>query len=290
MEALGAEIKIENGYIHAKCDQLIGCDMRLEFPSVGATENIMMAAVYAKGITTINNCAMEPEIDDLANFLTHNGVRVEGIGTASLKIHGASEVLNSNARPYEIIGDRIEAATYIIAGLMTKSQITVSGFNPVHLTDVLNILKSMGANFELGECSVTVLKSSKLFASKIETRPYPGFPTDVQAQMMALMGMCDGESKISELIFENRFMHVPELQRMGYLIEVDGKTAIIKESKITCAPVMCTDLRASAALLLAALVANGETHVARVYHIDRGYENIEKKLKCLGADIKRVKA
>lgn len=289
MEALGAKIEIENGYIHASCNGLIGNEVVLSFPSVGATENIMMAAVYAKGVSTIKNCAKEPEIDDLANFLIANGVRIDGVGTSELTIYGSDEVITGGPIEYTIIGDRIEAATYIIAGLMTNSKIEVNGFNPDHLQDVLNKLKIMGAKFECHDNGIRIFESGKLKAINIQTQPYPGFPTDVQAQMMALMGLCEGESVVEELIFENRFMHVPELKRMGYQIKVDGKKATIKSARINSAPVMCTDLRASAALLLAALIPETETQVLRVYHIDRGYESIETKLAGLGVDIKRTK-
>jgi UDP-N-acetylglucosamine 1-carboxyvinyltransferase len=289
MEALGAKIEIENGYIHASCEKLVGAPIVLAFPSVGATENIMMAAVYAQGKTVLKNCAKEPEIDDLANFLIANGVKIEGVGTSELTIYGQEDIITGQRVEYNIIGDRIEAATYIIAALMTKSEVSVTGFNPTHLKDVLDKLHIMGAKFELMADGVKVFESPKLKAINIQTQPYPGFPTDVQAQMMALMGLCSGESVVEELIFENRFMHVPELQRMGYDIKVDGKKAYIKNAQITSAPVMCTDLRASAALLLAALIPKTQTQVLRVYHIDRGYESIETKLASIGANIKRVK-
>jgi len=292
MEELGAKIEIDKGYINATCDELIGASIHLSFPSVGATENIMMAAAFAKGETIIENAACEPEIDDLANFMNACGFEVSGAGTSTIKIQGKklSEFKSENTINYEVIGDRIEAATYIIAGLMTDSNITVSNFNPQHLKDVLKVLKSMGAKFEIDKRSVEVYPSGKLQGAKVETQPYPGFPTDVQAQLMALMGVSNGYSIISEKIFENRFMHVPELVRMGMDIELDGHYAFIHGvDQISAAPVMCTDLRASAALVLSALVISGETIVNRIYHLDRGYENLELKLKALGANIERVK-
>lgn len=292
MEKLGAKIEIEKGYINASCEKLVGAPIHLSFPSVGATENIMMAAAFAEGETTIENAACEPEIADLQDFMNALGFDVSGAGTSTIKIKGKSieSFSSSSIVSYEVIGDRIEAATYIIAGLMTNSNITVSNFNPDHLKDVLKTLKEMGAKFEVNNRSVEVFPSGKLQGAKIETQPYPGFPTDVQAQLMALMGVSSGYSIISEKIFENRFMHVPELVRMGMDIELDGHYAFIHGvDSLSAAPVMCTDLRASAALVLSALVVSGETIVNRIYHLDRGYENLELKLKSLGANIERAR-
>jgi UDP-N-acetylglucosamine 1-carboxyvinyltransferase len=291
MEKLGAQIEIKKGYIHAKTNGLIGAKILLPFPSVGATENLMMAAAMAQGETIIDNAAREPEIEDLGNFLNALGFKVSGHGSSTIKIEGVPfDKLVVNNISYEIIGDRIEAATYIISALMLDSEVKVTNINPDHLDFVLNTLEEMGGKLSKEENSIIVYPSGKLKGIRIETAPYPGFPTDVQAQLMALMGVCEGDSLISENIFENRFMHVPELIRMGYDIEIDGKTASIKgTADLTGAPVMCTDLRASAALVLAALAANGESEINRIYHLDRGYENLCKKFQSLGANIKRVK-
>ncbi|WP_408097578.1 UDP-N-acetylglucosamine 1-carboxyvinyltransferase [Peredibacter sp. HCB2-198] len=291
MEKLGAEIQIENGYIKAKCDKLKGATVTLPFPSVGATENIMMAAVLAEGETIIENAAMEPEIDDLADFLIAQGVKIEGAGTSRITIHGMDiKKLKAPAKPYRVIGDRIEAATFIIAGIMSGGDVRVEGFNPKHLTNVLDTLTKMGANLELGNDFVHVKKSSRLKGAIIDTAPYPGFPTDVQAQMMALMSVVDGNSVVTETIFENRFMHVPEMARMGTKVTIKGNSATIEGvESLSAAPVMCTDLRASAALILCALVAQGQSEIQRVYHLDRGYEKIDEKLTQLGAKIERVK-
>lgn len=292
MEKLGAEIQIENGYIKAKCKKLKGATITLPFPSVGATENLMMAAVLAEGETVIENAAMEPEIDDLADFLIAQGVKIEGAGTSRIVIQGMDiSALKPNPKPYRVIGDRIEAATFIIAAIMSGGDVKVEGFNPKHLSFVLEILTNkMKAKIEIGPDYVHVKKSDRLRGAVIETAPYPGFPTDVQAQMMALMSVVDGNSFVTETIFENRFMHVPEMARMGTNITLKGNIAIIEGvESLSAAPVMCTDLRASAALILCALVANGTSEIQRVYHLDRGYEKIDEKLTKLGAKIKRVK-
>lgn len=291
MEKLGAEIQIENGYIKAKCKKLIGTTITLPFPSVGATENLMMAAVLAEGETVIENAAMEPEIDDLADFLVAHGVKVDGAGTSRITIHGTTtDKLKPAPKNYRVIGDRIEAATYIIAGVMTGGDVKVEGYNPKHLGYVLDTLTKMGAKLESGADYTRVLPGARLRGGVIETQPYPGFPTDVQAQMMALMSIVDGNSVITETIFENRFMHVPEMIRMGANVTLKGNLAIVEGvEKLSGAPVMCTDLRASAALILCALVAGGSTEIQRVYHLDRGYERIDEKLTQLGANIRRVK-
>lgn len=291
MEKLGAKIEIENGYIKASADKLVGTTITLPFPSVGATENLMMAAVLAEGNTIIENAAMEPEIDDLADFLIAQGVRIEGPGTSRITIHGMDiKALKPNPKPYRVIGDRIEAATFIIAAIMTRGEVKVQGFNPKHLTYVLETLTKMGAKLETGKDYVMVRPSERLKGMAIETAPYPGFPTDVQAQMMALMSVVDGNSIVSETIFENRFMHVPEMSRMGTNVTLKGNSALVEGVEtLSGAPVMCTDLRASAALVLCSLVAYGESEIQRVYHLDRGYEKIDEKLTKLGANIKRVK-
>jgi UDP-N-acetylglucosamine 1-carboxyvinyltransferase len=290
MEKLGAEINIENGYIKAKCKKLIGATITLPFPSVGATENLMMAGALAEGNTIIENAAMEPEIDDLADFLMEQGIKVEGAGTSRITIHGVDiKDLKPSLKSYRVIGDRIEAATFIIAAIMSGGDVRVEGFNPKHLDYVLETLTKMGANLEIGQNNVHVKKSEKLKGLALETAPYPGFPTDVQAQMMALMSVVEGNSIITESIFENRFMHVPEMGRMGARIMLKGNSAIIEGvDSLSGAPVMCTDLRASAALVLCALVAHGKSEIQRVYHLDRGYEKIDEKLSGLGAKIKRL--
>ncbi len=285
-EKLGANINLEGGYVEAHTEGLKGSHLKLSFPSVGATENLMMGAILAEGVTTIDNVALEPEIDDLAHFLNKMGGKIEGIGTSTLTITGVKELKECE---YEAIGDRIEGLTYIMAGLITGSSITVAGVNPKHIGKTLTLLKEMGAEFDIDGDQITT-HTNKLKSVNIETSPFPGFPTDAQAQLMALTTQVEGESKISEKIFENRFMHVPELRRLGARITLQGNVASIKgPSKLKGAPIMCTDLRASAALVLAALASQGKTEIHRVYHLDRGYEKLEDKLKSLGANIERVK-
>jgi UDP-N-acetylglucosamine 1-carboxyvinyltransferase len=283
---LGAKIDLEGGYVSAETDGLRGVPVVLSFPSVGATENLLMGAVFAEGQTIIENAALEPEIEDLGNFLIKMGAKIEGLGTSRLVINGIKESELKEVE-YEAIGDRIEAATYIMASLATQSELTVEGFQTEHLEAVLTTLSDMGANLEKGANYVKVYPS-KLKAINVETSPYPGFPTDAQAQLMALTSQVEGVSIITENIFENRFMHVPELRRLGANIELKQKTAIIKgKSSLKAAPIMCTDLRASAALVLAALSTEGRTKIQRIYHLDRGYEDLASKLGHLGATIKR---
>jgi UDP-N-acetylglucosamine 1-carboxyvinyltransferase len=285
LEKMGAKITLEGGYVEAETDGLKGADIVLAFPSVGATENIMMAATLADGTTTIENAAKEPEVEDLANFLNSMGAKVSGIGTSRLVIEGVKEL---NGTEYCAIGDRIEAATYIMAGLATRSDLRIEGIVPDHLEYVTNYLREIGAELEVGEDFIRVLPSD-LRAATVDTAPYPGFPTDGQAQLMALTTQIEGSSVITENIFENRFMHVPELKRLGADIELKGKSAIIHgRSELIAAPVMCTDLRASAALIIAALTAKGTTEISRVYHLDRGYDQLDEKLAKLGVDIRRV--
>lgn len=291
LEKMGAKINIENGYIHAECTRLIGTKIPLSFPSVGATENLMLAAVYADGETIIENAAREPEIVDLANFLIAGGVKVEGAGTSRIHVQGVKPNHGYEfKKPYRPIGDRIEAATFIIAGLMNNGHVNVTGFEPWTLESVLETLEKMGAKLKRHDTGVEVLPSGRLKGAVIETAPFPGFPTDVQAQMMALMCLCEGNSIITEHIFENRYMHVPELIRMGCQISLKGNVAVIEGvEQLSAAPVMCTDLRASATLVLAALEAKGTSEIQRIYHLDRGYENLESKFQGLGANIERVK-
>jgi UDP-N-acetylglucosamine 1-carboxyvinyltransferase len=286
LEKMGAVISLEGGYVEAKTQGLKGANLVLSFPSVGATENLLMAAVFAEGETVIENAALEPEIVDLGQFLISMGAKISGLGTSKIHIQGVSRLRETT---YEAIGDRIEALTYIMAALITSSPVTVTGFDPTHLDAVLNGLKDMGADLLIGPDFVEV-KPSELRAVQIETTPFPGFPTDAQAQLMALATQARGSTIITEKIFENRFMHVPELQRLGAQITLKGNTAIVEgKSRLKGAPVMCTDLRASAALVLAGLSAHGETRIDRVYHLDRGYEKMEEKLSQLGAKIRRIK-
>lgn len=291
LEKMGAKIHIEQGYILAECDRLQGGVITLSFPSVGATENLMMAAVYAEGETVIENAAREPEIVDLADFLKHFGVKVEGAGTSRITIQGVPrDAKLAGQKSYRPIGDRIEAATFIIASLMTDGHVDVQGFAPWTLEVVLETLEKMGAKLRRHEQGVEVFPSGRLKGTVIETAPFPGFPTDVQAQMMALMCLCEGNSVITEQIFENRYMHVPELIRMGCKVTLKGNAAVIEGvDGLTGAPVMCTDLRASATLVLAALAAQGTSEIQRIYHLDRGYENLESKLRGLGGRIERIK-
>ncbi len=294
LKKMGAKIQLRGGYVYARCEQLQGAKIILPFPSVGATETLLMAAVCAVGETTIENAAREPEIEDLAHFLRKmSGVKIQGEGTPIIRIQGCGGVSEFNELKtlhFQAMGDRIEAATFIIAAVMTQSEITVKGFNPHHIRSVLDNLTQMGAKLEEFTDGVKVkVQQDQLQALQIDTAPYPGFPTDVQAQMMALLCLVPGSSMITEHIFENRFMHVPELQRMGAEITIRGSSAVIKGvEQMYGAQVMCTDLRASAALLLAALCAEGQSVIRRVYHIDRGYQQIDQKLSGLGAKIKRM--
>ncbi len=290
LEQMGAQIKVEKGYVEAETSGLVGAKVSLPFPSVGATENLVMAAVFAKGETTIENAAKEPEIVDLCDFLSasFSQLEISGAGTDKIVINGITG--ENISHTYTVIPDRIEAATFLIAGLITRSNIKVLNCNPTHIESVTKPLEEMGAKLVIGENFIEVQgEESNLVSTDIETAPYPAFPTDVQAQFLSLLTSINEKSVVTESIFENRFMHVPELNRMGADIKLQGRTAIIKGGKpLTGAPVMCTDLRASAALVLAGLTASGETRVQRVYHIDRGYESIDKKFQGLGANIERV--
>ena len=288
-EALGAKINIEHGYVEATTENgLVGGNIVLDFPSVGATENIIMAAVKAKGKTILENAAKEPEIEDLCNFLIKMGAKISGVGTSRLEIDGVEKL---TACEYTIIADRIVAGTYVIASILFDGSIKVSGIVPEHLSSFLLKLEEMGAKFKIEGDKLEVLsKLSDLKPVKVTTMPHPGFPTDLQSPMMTLMCLVNGVSEIKETIFENRFMHVPELNRMGAKIEIDSSTAKVTGVKnFSSAEVMASDLRAGASLILAALKANGESIVNRIYHVDRGYENFEEKFKALGANIERIK-
>ena len=285
-KALGADIYMDHGFVEAKADKLIGSEIYLDFPSVGATENIMMAAVLAEGETILENSAEEPEIKDLANYLISMGANIEGAGTDTIRIKGVKELKGTRYKP---IFDRIEAETFMIAVAITNSHISINGAEEEYLRHVISKLTECGVNIDINEKSITIKGYNELKAIDIKTMPYPGFPTDMQAQMMALLCVTPGTSIVTETVFENRFMHATELKRMGANIKIDGRSAIIEGvPKITGSEVNATDLRAGAALVLAALAAEGVTEIGDIYHIDRGYVNIEKKLKGLGANIERV--
>lgn len=286
LAALGAGISMGHGVIGAKAEKLVGNRVYLDFPSVGATENIMMAACLAEGTTIIENAAEEPEIVDLANFLNGMGAKVAGAGTNIIKIEGVQTLHGTN---HTVIPDRIEAGTYMILTAATGSEIVVQNVIVDHLKPVMAKLEEAGATLEEEEDGLRIRASNPVEAVDIKTLPYPGFPTDLQAQMMALMTTAKGTSVITETVFENRFMHVNEFRRMGAKIVIEGHSAVVKGTdKLTGAPVKATDLRAGAALLVAGLMAEGDTEIYCVHHIDRGYENIVEKLQNLGAQIKRV--
>jgi UDP-N-acetylglucosamine 1-carboxyvinyltransferase len=288
-EALGAKVTVEGGYVHANAKRLVGSAMFLGGRSgstVLGTANVMMAAVLAEGVTVIESAACEPEVVDLANFLNAMGAKITGAGSPTLTITGVKEL---HGAEHEVIPDRIEAATYAIAAAVTDGVVTLRGARPDHLHAVLDKLKDAGVRLEQSAAGLTVKRGSKLKPVDITTLPYSGFPTDAQAQMMVLMTQTPGIGIITERIFESRFMHVSELARLGADIEIEGPSAIVKGgTPLSGAPVMASDLRASAALVLAGLAARGNTQVNRVYHLDRGYEKIDLKLRQLGARIERI--
>ena len=287
-EALGTKITIDHGYVEAEAERLLGGKIVLDFPSVGATENIVMAAVKAEGVTTLENAAREPEIVDLCNFLNKMGAKISGVGTGTLTIEGVERLTPCE---YTIIPDRIVAGTFIIASVIFDGKIEVEGVRREHLEAFLMKLEEMGVKYEIEEERLKVTsKLSELCGVKVTTMPYPGFPTDLQSPIMTLMCLAKGSSELKETIFENRFMHVPELNRMGAKIDINGNIATIKGiENFSSAEVMASDLRAGASLILAALKAQGESVVNRIYHVDRGYENLEFRLKNIGADIERIK-
>lgn len=286
-EALGVKIEQGHGYIEASApDGMTGANIYLDFPSVGATENIMMAAAMANGTTVLENPAEEPEIVDLANYLNQMGARVRGAGTNVITIEGVSEL---HGVQHSVIPDRIEAGTYMIAAAMTGGDVIIENVLPEHQKPLIAKLREAGALVEEDIDRIHVVGSGRLKAVDIKTLPYPGFPTDMQAQMMAMLSVAEGRSKITETVFENRFMHVVELNRMGANITTEGRSAVITgPAHLTGCTVRATDLRAGAAMILAGLVAEGATEICDIYHIDRGYEEIAAKLTRLGADIKRV--
>ncbi len=287
LELMGAEIQVEHGYIHAKAARLKGARIDLDFPTVTGTENLIMAACLAEGTTSLHNVAREPEITDLCAFLTKRGAKIIGVGTDTITIEGVKELHGAG---HWVIPDRVEAGTYLMAGAITGGDVMVKGCVTDHLGSVLKKVQEMGVELTESADGVRIRRSGPLKAVEVKTLPYPGFPTDLQAQMMALMSVAQGTSVISETIFEGRFLHVPELHRMGASIEVEGPHAVVKGVPLlTGAPVMASDLRASAGLVLAGLAADGETTLSRVYHLDRGYERLEEKFQALGAKIERVR-
>ena len=288
LKKMGAKIKIKDGYIFASAKKgLKGCVIKFPKISVGATENVLIAACFAKGETKLKNCALEPEIKDLINFLKKLGCKIKQVGKRSINIVGVKELKSTS---HNVIFDRIETGTYIIAAALTKGRLKIKNINPKLLLTEINLLKKMGVNIIKRKNHIVVSRSKKLKSINISTQPYPGFPTDLQAQIMVLMTKAEGTSTIKEGIFENRFMHVSELRRMGARIEIYGnKAKIFGKSKLNGAELMATDLRASVCLVLAALTSSNKTIVNRIYHLDRGYEKIENKLSKCGAQIKRLK-
>lgn len=290
LEALGAHIEVENGYVNAKVDgRLKGADITFDMVTVGGTENILMAAVLAEGVTTLRNAACEPEITDLANMLIKMGAKIEGVDTDTLVITGVESLQGCE---YAVVADRIETGSYLAAAAITGGKVKTTHTDPTLLEAVLDKFEEMGAEVTRGDDWIELdMQDKRPKAVSFRTLPHPDFPTDMQAQLMAVNAIGHGFATISETIFENRFMHVPELSRMGANIQVEGNDAVVTGvEKLSAAPVMATDLRASFSLVLAALAAEGESIVDRIYHIDRGYENVETKLQSLGAQIKRVSA
>jgi len=283
---LGASVEIEHGYVVAKAKRLRGAHVYFDTVTVTGTENILMAAVLAKGETMIENAAREPEVIDLANALMQMGAKIEGAGTDIIRIQGVESLVPMR---YTVMPDRIETGTFVIAAAITGGSLTIKNCFPEHLDAVLSKVAEAGAEIKTDDGTIRVNGQRRIMPVDIKTLEYPGFPTDMQAQFMSLMALAEGTSVVNETIFENRFTHVAELRRMGANIQTEGRSAIVKGvPKLSAAPVMATDLRASASLILAGLAAEGQTVVSRIYHLDRGYEHIEEKLSVLGADIKRV--
>ncbi len=290
LAALGAELRLEHGYVEARVPRgrLSGTTFTFDKETVTGTENVMMAAVLAEGRTVLENCAREPEVSDLAAALVRMGARIEGAGTHRIQVDGVESL-----RPvaHDVIPDRIEAGTFLVAGALPGNRVTVTGCVPAHLEALLEKLRSVGASVATVAGGLEVAGGARPRPVDVKTAPFPGFPTDMQAQMMVLLALADGSSVVTETVFENRYMHVLELRRLGADISVDGRVALVKGGRgLSGAPVMATDLRASAALVLAGLAATGVTEVRRVYHLDRGYERIEQKLAPLGARIRRERA
>jgi UDP-N-acetylglucosamine 1-carboxyvinyltransferase len=287
LDAMGCKLDISGGYVEAKAKRLKGADISLDLVTVTGTENLMMAACLAKGTTVLRNAAREPEVVDLANALNAAGAHIEGAGTATIRIRGVD---NLSPLDHRVMPDRIEAGTYMVAAAITRGELTIADAPLEHLTAVVGKLKEAGVRFQPTPKGVIVSSRRAPKPVTVITGPYPGFPTDMQAQLMALMCISTGSAVIQETIFENRFMHVAELRRLGGDVEITGPTAVVKgKRKLSGAQVMATDLRASACLVLAALAAEGETHISRVYHLDRGYESIDQKLTAAGAEVRREK-
>jgi len=286
LEQLGAKITQDHGYVEATADRLKGAEIVFDKITVTGTEDLLMAATLAEGETILQNCAREPEVADLAALLNKMGAKIEGAGTATIRVKGVSKLKGAKHR---IIPDRIEAGTFLIAGAMTGGDLNIAGCDPAHLGAILGKLKEVGVKTKSTADSVRVMGDNPFAASDMTTEEFPGFPTDMQAQFMALATQAEGASIITENIFENRFMHAQELVRMGANIKIEGHRAVVRgKTPLSAAAVLASDLRASASLVLAALVADGETIIDRVYHIDRGYEHIEEKLRAVGAQIKRI--
>jgi UDP-N-acetylglucosamine 1-carboxyvinyltransferase len=288
LEAMGARIDLDHGYVEARAKRLHGANIYLDVPTVGGTENLLMAASLARGTTVLENAACEPEIVDLAAALTSMGARIEGAGTDRIIIEGVDELQPLH---YTVMPDRIEAGTFMVAAAMTRGDVRLLGARQTDLEALISKLQEAGAEISVEAQALRVQGPRHIAPVNIKTQPHPGFPTDMQAQFMALMSIADGTSVITESVFENRFMHVCELQRLGADITIEGKSATVRGIKeLVGAPVMATDLRASACLVLAGLAAENTTEVSRIYHLDRGYERIEEKFRLLGAHIERVKA
>jgi UDP-N-acetylglucosamine 1-carboxyvinyltransferase len=288
LEALGCEFTLESGYVNGRVDRLVGAEIHLDVPTVTGTENILMAAVLAEGITRIHNAACEPEVVDLARFLSAMGARIKGAGTSCIEVDGVP-ALRPARTPHRILPDRIEAGTYLVAGAIAGGRLTISGAPVDELGAVLGALEDAGCELEISGEDITISRTGPIRPVSISTQPHPGFPTDMQAQWMALMSLAEGSSEIAENIFENRFMHVPELCRLGADISTNNNLAeVTGVPRLNGATVMATDLRASASLVLAGLAARGQTEVLRLYHLDRGYERLVEKLRAVGARLARV--
>ncbi|HVZ88217.1 MAG TPA: UDP-N-acetylglucosamine 1-carboxyvinyltransferase [Polyangia bacterium] len=287
LAAMGARIDLEHGYVNARARRLRGATIVFDMPTVTGTENLMMAAALARGQTTLENSAREPEVEELARVLNKMGAKIRGAGSSLITVEGVDEL-----QPIEhaVIPDRIEAGTLLVAAAITRGDVLVRDCLPEHLDAVIAKLRAAGAEITAEGDGIRVRGKSEFKPADISTQPFPGFPTDMQAQFMVLMTRANGQSVLSETIFENRYMHVPELQRMGADILVEGRTAVVRgPTKLTGATVMATDLRASACLVLAGLIADGKTEILRIYHLDRGYDRLDRKLRALGADVRRAK-
>jgi UDP-N-acetylglucosamine 1-carboxyvinyltransferase len=286
MERLGATIKLNHGYIHATAKRLQGAEVVFGISSVGATAQTIMAAVVAKGTSVLRNCALEPEVTELAKALVTAGAKIDGIGTPTLAIEGVEKISPFH---YRVIPDRIEAGTFAAAAVATGGRVRLTNCDPAHMRAVIDALRTCGANMNGGEDTLDIDGPQDVQPVHVVTREYPGFPTDMQAQMIAVLCRAQGTSTVKDVIYPDRFTHVPEIRRLGASVRIDGNLAVITGVKrLQAAPVMATDIRASSALIIAALMAEGTTEISRVYHIDRGYERIEKKLRGLGAEIERV--